>query len=196
MKKLLKAEDRSKNEFQNETNDGMDNAELTLMEKIKQTVGEPKHSYQSHFSLSKLAEYFKCEEDPSNYIRWKDEDERQELYYLFHNVSERLQFNSYLHRKVVFHLKGRFTANQLECIFQAYNGGLVDYYESVELSIMSNLFDHIENEGENYDLEDIEALKSEIKSINSFEFEVFVNMIIEAWKTDGIKEMFSLFQKD
>jgi len=176
----------------------MEYVNYSLMKKIKQTVGKPNSRNQSRYSIERLVEYFQCEDDPSNYIKWEGEDERQELYNLFKDIYERLQFIKLLHHNVKHIFKERLDSEQLSCIFHAFNDVIPNYEDSRDSTPLASLIDYIDHEGKSkFRLGDVDAFKAEIRLLNPIEFDVFVNLIQESWDAnDNISEIIEDLAKD
>lgn len=190
-----KPEDRVREKYGTKVEYGMEYMYFSLMEKIKKCVGEPK-GYGGKFSLSQLAEYFQCEDDPSSYIRWEYDDERQELYEFFNNVSLQLQELLYQRERASEQLKGRFTTQQLACFYRAYKGLFICYDEGRVTDIKEVLYDFLNSNDRLTNGLDIKDFKSEIESINPVIFHAFVNKIIELKDEDEMVEVISLWEKD
>jgi hypothetical protein len=157
---------------------------LNLIEAVKATAGEC--NFKHGYSLEKLANFFRYNTNFAKFMTNPNKDHEIQIFKMFGRVSESLDFNVYLHRKVATHLKGKFTKDQLCCIFQAYNGVWVRYNDMVDIMIKDNLYDYIDFEGKKmYILGDVEEFKAKIEAIDPFEFEAFVNLILEAWNVTG-----------
>ena len=156
---------------------------LNLIDAVHETAGDRNH--RNGYSTDKLANFFRKNHDFARFVANKNEDDEIQIDELFERVSDCLDFNVYLQRKVATHLKGVFTSDQLACIFQAYNGIWIQYFNLSEGYIKGELYDYISHEGQAIYGLDIEEFKGRIEAINDFEFEVFVNLIQEAW---GITE--------
>lgn len=157
---------------------------VTLIKAVEETAGERNHA--NGYSLDVMANFFREHHNFDDYVTCYNDTERQQVNELFERIAESLDFNVYLQRKVFEHLKGKFTADQLACIFQAYNGIWLQYAGKSDVFAKLELFDYINNEGMVlYDLGDVEAFKVLINSINPIEFDVFVNVIQELWGMGG-----------
>jgi hypothetical protein len=196
--KINNAEEHSRNETRTVENIGMEHVNYSLMQKIKSTIGEPNSRNRSGFSLERLAEYFQCEDDPSNYVKWEHEDERQELYELFNDINERLQFILFLHHNAKSNLLGGFSSAQLSCIYNAFNAVVPKYEDRGDSSQLAILIDYIDHEGKSkYELGDVDAFKAQIRSLNPIEFEVLVNLIKEHWDSkDNLLATIKYLAKD
>jgi hypothetical protein len=182
MKKLIeKVDDRSRNGSNAEKSPKR--AIVTLIKAVEETAGARNHI--NGYSLDKLANALQTRKDFDDYVICYNDTERQQVNELFERIADSLDFNVYLQRKVIEHLKGKFTADQLARIFQAYTGIWIQYAGKSDVFAKQQLFDYIDNEGKVfYDLDDIEALKALINSINPIEYDVFVNVIQEFWGMD------------
>jgi len=188
---LSLVESRSRNE-NNTTN--VPDRELegsSLLNTLNQIVGEPNH--ENGYSSDKLANFFRKNSDFAKFVISSNETDKIQVNKLFERVADCLDFNVYLQRKVATHLKGKFTADQLHCIFQAFNGIWIQYDGNLETHIKETLYDYINHEGSTmFDIGDVNVFKNTIENLNPFEFEIFVNLILEIW---GIEEnMFNRMQ--
>ena len=140
-----------------------------LIKAVQETAGERNHIHG--YSLDILANFFRKTYDFAKFVNPTSENER---------------FHVYLQRKVATHLKGKFTSDQLACIFQAYNGIWIQYDNNLESFVKEELYDFIDHEGKAmYDIGNADAFKAKMESMNPFEFEVFVNLILEVWGIEG-----------
>jgi hypothetical protein len=96
-----------------------------LIKAVHKTAGERNHMHG--YSLDILANFFRKNNDFAKFVNPANENERIQVNELFARVTDCLDFNIYLQRKVATHLKGKFTSDQLECIFQAFNGIWIQY---------------------------------------------------------------------
>ena len=145
-----------------------------------QNVGEPNH--HSGYSLDVLANFFNKDSDFGMFFGNMIPEEQSIVNDIFARIADSLDFNVYLQRKVALDFQGKFTDEQLACIIQAYNGIWINYQGESETQIKAILLDYIDHEGQAvYAIGDITAFKKQIESINKFEFEIFVNLILEIW---------------
>lgn len=148
------------------------------MDTINETVGEMNH-VNGH-STEKLAKFFQ-----QNIVFGEFEKptvtEELILGTMFQRVSESLDFLVSLQRKVLTHIERKFTSEQLSFIFQTFNSTMVDYNSISGDWIKQSLLENINSEGRIYDLGDLDDFKTKIVESNTFELEVLVNLIIEAW---------------
>lgn len=180
--KKEKVDDRSRNGSNAEKSP--ERAIVTLIKAVEETAGERNHN--NGYSLDVMANFFREHHNFDDYVTCYNDTERQQVNELFARIAESLDFNEYLQRKVLANLKGRFTADQLACIFQAYNGIWLQYAGNSDVLAKQELFDYIDNEGMVlYDLGDVDAFKVLINSINPIEYDVFVNVIQEFWGMDS-----------
>lgn len=134
-------------------------------------------------TLDSLANFFRNYNQFPRYFKTSNEYEVDQIIRLFKRIDTSLDFNVYLQRRIAYCMKGKFSSAQLCCIFQAFNGIWIQYDNSLKSSIKENLFDFIDSEGHNlYSIGDVDTFKTLIESINPFEFEIFVNLILEAWE--------------
>jgi hypothetical protein len=155
-----------------------------LIKAVQETAGERNHMHG--YSLDILANFFRKTYDFAKFVNPTTENERFQVNELFERIKDCLDFNVSLQRKVATHLKGKFTSDQLSCIFQAYNGIWIQYDNNLETHIKETLYDYINHEGRAmYNIGDVDALIATIESINPFEFEIFVNLILEVWGIEG-----------
>lgn len=172
------ADDHSRNGHSTET-PKKGNAENILI-LLMQNVGVPNH--HSGYSLDVLANFFNKDIDFASYCGTLIPEEQSLLNDIFSRIADNLDFNVYLQRKVAVDFQGKFTDEQLACIFQAYNSIWINYQGESETQTKSILLDYIDHEGQAvYAIGDITAFKELIESINKFEFEIFVNLILEIW---------------
>ena len=151
---------------------------VTLIKAVEETAGERNHI--NGYSLDVLANSFKKHHELSECINCSDEIEKHQVDELFARVADCLEFNVYLHRNVTIRLLGVFTADQLACIFQAYNGLLLEYRGRLDVNAKQVLFDYIDYVcKEMYDLGNVDEFKAKIQSMNPIEYDVFVNLINE-----------------
>jgi hypothetical protein len=151
---------------------------------VIETTGERNHMHG--YSLDVLANFFRKNYDFAKFVNPTNENERIQVNELFERVTDCLDFNVYLQRKVATHLKGKFTSDQLACIFQAYNGIWIKYDNRLETFVKEELYDFIDHEGKAmYNIGDANAFKTKIDSMNPFEFEIFVNLIMEVRGIEG-----------
>nr|WP_321487768.1 hypothetical protein [uncultured Draconibacterium sp.] len=188
-------EDRVREEYGTKVEYGMEYMYFSFMEKIKKCVGEPKCG-DGKFSLEQHAEYFQCEDDPSNYVRSTDDEEEQELYWLFNNLSAQLHELLYQRELASEQLKGIFTSQQLACLFQAYKGVSVCYEKGRITDLEEVLYKYLNTNDELTNGLDIPEFKSVIESINPVILHAFVNKIKELRDADEIVEVISLWKKD
>ena len=170
---------------------------VTLIKAVEETAGERNHA--NGYSLDVMANFFREHHNFDDYVTCYNDTERQQVNELFERIAESLDFNVYLQRKVLENLQGKFTAEQLSCIFQAYNGIWIQYSGKSDVFAKQELFDYIDNEGmELYDLGDVEAFKGLINSINPIEYDVFVNVIQEFWGMDStmVKRLVNYLKSD
>lgn len=181
-KNYEKVDDRSRNG--SNADKSPKRAIVTLIKAVEETAGERNHT--NGYSLDVMANFFRKHHNFDDYVTCYNDTERQQVNELFERIAESLDFNVYLQRKVLANLQGKFTADQLACIFQAYNGIWLQYAGKSDVFAKQKLFDYIDNEGMVlYDLGDVEAFKATIQSLNPFEFDVFVNVIQELWGMGG-----------
>jgi hypothetical protein len=155
-----------------------------LIKAVQETAGERNHEHG--YSLDILANFFRKTYDFAKFVNPTTENERFQVNELFERIKDCLDFNVYLQRKVATHLKGKFTSDQLACIFQAYNGIWIQYDNNLETFVKEELYDFIDHEGKAiYNIGDTEAFKAKIESMNPFEFEIFVNLILEVRGIEG-----------
>jgi hypothetical protein len=155
-----------------------------LIKAVQETAGERNHVHG--YSLDILANFFRKTYDFAKFVNPTTENERFQVNELFERIKDCLDFNVYLQRKVATHLKGKFTSAQLSCIFQAYNGIWIQYDNNLETFVKKELYDFIDLEGKAmYDIGNADAFKAIIESMNLFEFEIFVNLILEVWGIEG-----------
>jgi hypothetical protein len=155
-----------------------------LIKAAIETAGERNHIHG--YSLDILANFFRKNYDFAQLVNPANENERIQVSEIFERVADCLDFNVYLQRKVANHLKGKFSSDQLPCIFQAYNGIWIQYDNKLESFNKEELFDFIDHEGKAmYNLGDVDAFKVKIESMIPFEFEIFVNLILEVWGIEG-----------
>jgi|WetSurMetagenome_2_1015567.scaffolds.fasta_scaffold320208_2 hypothetical protein len=149
-----------------------------LIKAFGEIAGERSHF--DMYTLDLLANFFRKNYDFAKFINPKNEDERGQVNRLFGRVTGCLDFNVYLQRKVATHLKGKFTSEELRCIFQAYNDIWVQYNSISDTHVKEALIDFIDSEGIlMHKLDDVDSFKNKINSMNPFEFEIFVNLIID-----------------
>jgi len=194
-KSIKKVDDRSRNGSNTEKTP--QRAIVTLIKAVEETAGERNHI--NGYSLDKLANALRTRKDFDDYVICYNDTERQQVNELFERIAESLDFNVYLQRKVIEHFKGKFTADQLACIAQAYNGIWVQYAGKSDVFAKQELFDYIDNEGKVlYDLTDVEAFKAIIQSINPFEYDVFVNVILEflGMEDNMMEKLFNYLKSD
>jgi hypothetical protein len=145
---------------------------------VQKTVGDRNHC--DGFSLNKIAEFFNAKFGYMQYSIGGSFSKK-----LMGRVTKSLQFNVVLHSMVMETVQGKFTKDQLCCIFQAFNGITFRYVE-LPFFLKEGLFNFIEYEGQSmYDLGDVDAFKNKIDSLSSIEFAVFVDLIIEKWGYEG-----------
>jgi hypothetical protein len=155
-----------------------------LVKAVNETAGVPNHSHG--YSLDILANFFRKNYDFAKFVYLSNENEEIQVNEIFDRIKDCLDFNVFLQRKVATHLKGKFTADQLACIFQAFNGIWIQYDNKLETNIKERLYDFIDHEGKAmYNIGDADAFKTKIESMNPFEFEIFVNLILEVWGMEG-----------
>ena len=174
------------NRSRNESNAGKspERAIVTLIKAVEETAGARNHN--NGYSLDVMANFFREHHNFDDYVTCYNDTERQQVNELFERIAESLDFNVYLQRKVLENLQGKFTADQIVCMFQAYKGIWLQYVGKSDVFAKQELFDYIDNEGMGlYDLGDIEAFKALINSINPIEYDVFVNVIQEFWGMDS-----------
>jgi hypothetical protein len=153
---------------------------LDIIEYVDIIIGKPNH--KNGYSTDKLAFFFQRNSDFARFVANTNEEDEVQINEIFARVTESLHFHVYLQRKVARHLKGVFTSDQLCCIFQAFNGILVRNDDRSDISIKESLYDYINHEGKGRcDLGDVDAFKAKIEAINLFEFEIFINLVLEAW---------------
>jgi hypothetical protein len=139
---------------------------VTLMKAVEKTAGVPNHV--NGYSIDVLANFFRKNYDFAEFIICYNDDEIMQVNQLFERVTDCLDFVVYLQRKVAERLKGKFTADQLACIFHAYNGIMVTYAGKSTTLIKEVLFDFIDKEGNTmYDIGNPETFKAKIGLINS-----------------------------
>lgn len=198
MKNHKKAEDHSRNVSRTETSEGIENAQITLNVKINKNVGFLIQNVSNEPTIQLLDDCQYIEVDTSKNNRCKDEVEDERVKQVSNKISKKLRkclsFNSYLHRTFIYHYRGRFTVEQLCCLFQFFNGCLNDYTEHWTMGQKFTFLEYIDIEGKNlYDLGDVESFKKNIKSISDIEFDVISNFIVEQWNTNSNFEL--LFQQ-
>lgn len=177
-----KVDDRSRNG--SNAGKSPERAIVTLIKAVEETAGARNHNIG--YSLDVMANFFREHHNFDDYVICYNDTERQQVNELFERIAESLDFNVYLQRKVLANLRGKFTAGQLACIFQAYNGIWLQYAGNSDVLAKQELFDYFDNEGKVlYDLGDVEAFKVLINSINAIEYDVFVNVIQEFWGMDS-----------
>lgn len=149
----------------------------------------PQFFIDGRFSTKILADFFK-ERDCYKFFNLKDANEKERIWHLFNQVSEHLCFVNHLHSFVKVLVKGKFTLNQLSCIFQCYNNTL---YKNEGISFRQyDLIEYIEVEGQySYDLGNVNDFISEIKSLDPILYEVLVHVIIDAWNSERLSEVFN-----
>jgi len=170
---------------------------VTLMMAVEKTAGEPNHA--NGYSIDVMANFFRKQCDFSEFIICYNDEEILQVNQLFERIADSLNFNVYLQRKVLEQFKGKFTADQLACIFQAFNGIWLQYVGKSDVFAKQELFDYIDFEGrEIFDLGDVEAFKGIVKSINPLEFDVFVNVVLEFWGMNSkmVEMLFDYLKKD
>lgn len=179
----INANDHSKNERSAEKSLEGKTEYNNFIKAIQGTIGERNHI--RGYSLDLIAKFFRNSYNFEKFVISSKEEESIQVNELFERVTDSLDFNVYLQRKVATHLKGKFTSDELACIFQAHNGTWIQY-ENKPAFIKERLYDFIDHEGKAlYNIADVDAFKAKIKSMNPFEFEIFVNLILEVWGIEG-----------
>lgn len=146
--------------------------------------------------MDKLANFFNIDIDFAMCLGNLIPEEHLIVNDIFKRNADSLDFNVYMQRKVAVDYQGVFSDEQLKCIFHAYHGIWINYHGQTDIPCKSRLFDFIENEGQGlYELVDVAAFMEKIDSMNSHEFEIFVNLIVEIWgmeddMTDSMHEFF------
>ncbi|MFW5700925.1 MAG: hypothetical protein ACOCWM_04470, partial [Cyclobacteriaceae bacterium] len=125
----------------------------SFMKEMLEILGEPIDIHRRGYLLSQLPDFFNQCENFSKLIVCENDQERSNVNEIFGWISDDLSFNLYLKRKVKHYLKGRFTRNQLACIFQSFNGSFVSFdHQPIELGLKENLLDYIQLEGKSVQL--------------------------------------------
>ena len=139
------------------------------------------------YSLDKLAEFFRFEINYTNQFKNADLLDESITTVIFEKVSESLDFNVYLQRKIATKLKGIFNSDQFACIIDAFREvTFLPYDNTLDSKVKEILFEFIDDSDDGYpELGDKKDFKARIESMNQFEFEILVNLIVEIW---GLKD--------
>jgi hypothetical protein len=169
----------------------------SLIKRMKETVGEPKYKGLNQFSDSQVIEYLKQERNLSEYIPCNDEAEKQMLNQLSYSVLTLIQSRKRHHEEVLRQFKLlRFSAKQLECIFNAYNNLFTITDSEGHTTLKDTLYEYL-NSTDNVFLnsEDAVKFKSEIETINPIVFDVFIDSILTLGKVKEKHEIISYLKK-
>ena len=145
-----------------------DSSIIDALDKFKNEtfIKKPQRIIDGRYSTEMLADFFK-ERDIYKFLNLKDADEKERIWHLFNQVSEHLCFVNHLHFFVKFLYKGKFTKNQLCCLFQCYNGTLIHYKDEGISFRQYDLIEYIEIEGQyTYDLGNVDEFIEKIKLLS------------------------------
>lgn len=170
--------------------------EETLIARIKRVAGEPYYKGINKFSNAQMIQFLMHESNPSNYIRHKNEEEKQTIDEMFQSILVLAQLDRRNHNHVLEKFRGRFNEQELECIFNAYDSLLILNDSKGQTSLKDALYEFLSSADNVFlNTKDMENFKSKIGEIDSIVFDVFIVWILTQRKAKEKEDMISYLKK-